>query len=115
MASACGGNRCEVRRLLQYPPGCPLSNRKLLERFCEHQDQTAFAELVRRHGTLVLGMCRRVLQQAQDAEDAFQATFLLLAQKADSLGKHESVANWLFAVAQRVAAKAKISAIRRSR
>src|SRR5262249_35622519 len=69
----------------------------------------------RRHETLVMSVCRRILDQAPDAEDAFQATFLLLAKKAGSLGKQESVASWLHAVAQRVAAKAKVARARRLR
>src|SRR5262249_24619870 len=69
----------------------------------------------RRHGTLVLGVCRRMLRQTQDTEDAFQATFLLLAQKARSVRKQESVASWLYGVARHMAAKAKAAAVRRRR
>jgi RNA polymerase sigma factor (sigma-70 family) len=105
----------EVRKLIKHPSGDSPSDRELLERFSRYQDEAAFGELVRRHGTLVLEVCRRVLRHVQDAEDAFQATFLLLAQKAGSLGKVVSVAGWLFGVARHVAARAKTGAQRRRR
>src|SRR5262245_59639297 len=111
MAGSSAGILREVRKLIKHP-SC---DRELLERFCQHHDETAFTELVRRHGALVLGVCRRVLRQTQDAEDAFQATFLLLAQTAGSLQRRESVANWLFGVARHVAARAKTAAHRRQR
>src|SRR4051812_16844494 len=98
MESACAGILREIRNLIKDPRRGSLSDRALLERFSQQQDEAAFAELVRRHGTLVLGECRGVLEHAQDAEDAFQATFFLLAQKAGSLGKQESVATWLYVV-----------------
>src|SRR5262249_9812492 len=70
---------------------------------------------VHRHGAMVLGVCRRVLKRTQDSEDAFQATFLLLAQKARSVRKQESVASWLYGVARHVAAKARAATTRRRR
>src|SRR5207244_10007015 len=73
----------------------------LLARFVACRDEAAFAALVRRHGPMVLGVCRRVLAHAQDAEDAFQATFLILARKAPSVLKREAVGSWLYAVAFR--------------
>src|SRR5689334_18040514 len=97
----------EVHRLFKHSSGSFLPDQELLRRFSQDHDETAFTELVRRHGALVLGVCQRVLGRAQDAEDAFQATFLLLFQKAKSVRKQESVASWLFGVAQRVAANAK--------
>src|SRR5262245_59352983 len=85
-------------------PEDSLTDRQLLERFAAGRDEAAFAALVRRHGALVLGVCRRVLHHEQDAEDAFQATFLVLARQADSAGWRESISNWLHETARRVSA-----------
>lgn len=82
------------------------SDLQLLERFARAGDQRAFEQLVRRHEQLVLGVCRRQLRHQQDAEDAFQATFLVLAAKAGNLGWRASISNWLYGVALRVARKA---------
>ncbi len=88
------------------------SDRELLRRFAGG-DEAAFAALVQRHGPLVMGICRRVLGHQQDAEDAFQATFLVLARKAGCLAWRESISNWLHGVALRVARKSRTSAARR--
>jgi RNA polymerase sigma factor (sigma-70 family) len=82
------------------------SDGELLERFAARREEEAFAALVKRHGPLVLGVCRRVLHDGHDAEDAFQATFLALARKASSVGRADSVAGWLYRVAYHVAVKA---------
>jgi RNA polymerase sigma factor (sigma-70 family) len=84
-----------------------LSDAQLLERFVARRDEAAFELLVWRHGTMVLNLCRRLLRQEHDAEDAFQATFLILARKAASIGKRESCASWLYKVAYRVALNAR--------
>jgi len=88
------------------------TDRELLQRFAETGEQGAFAALVERHGSLVLGVCRRVLNNAEDAEDAFQATFLVLARKADSPGWQDSIGNWLYGVAYRVAMKTRTRRMR---
>src|SRR5580704_4851179 len=89
------------------------TDRQILDRFVAHGDQGAFAELVARHGATVWAVCRRVLGQEQDTEDAFQAVFLILGRRAGTIRKRESVASWLYGVAFRTALKVRRSAIRR--
>jgi RNA polymerase sigma factor (sigma-70 family) len=95
----------------EYLPN--LADRELLERFITRHDQTAFAVLVHRHGPMVRRLCLHVLHNEQDAEDVFQATFLVLSRKAASLRPQESLAGWLYSVAYRIAQKARIDAARR--
>jgi DNA-directed RNA polymerase specialized sigma24 family protein len=90
-----------------------LSDAELIARFVERRDDVAFSLLVRRHGFVVLGVCRRVLRHEQDAEDAFQATFLILAQKAKTIWRSGEVGSWLYGVAFNVARKAKAKRHRR--
>jgi RNA polymerase sigma factor (sigma-70 family) len=85
----------------------------LLHAFSAHRDQGAFTALVKRHGAMVLGVCRHVLKHAEDAEDAFQATFLVLAQNAAAIRKREVLASWLHGTAYRAAMNAKRAATRR--
>jgi RNA polymerase sigma factor (sigma-70 family) len=85
---------------------------ELLAAFAEQRSEDAFAELVQRHGSMVLGVCRRVTRNTQDAEDAFQATFLVLARRATAVNP-ELLANWLYGVANRTALKARGATHRR--
>jgi RNA polymerase sigma factor (sigma-70 family) len=103
-----------VRHILRpdHPPG--VTDSELLDRFFARRDEAAFELLVWRHGPMVLGVCRRVLQDAHDAEDAFQATFLTLARKGGSIGRRESLAGWLYTVAQRIALRARARQARRN-
>jgi RNA polymerase sigma factor (sigma-70 family) len=102
----------QLRRLFGGPPADDQSDGRLLERFQRERDEAAFTALVQRHGPLVLGVCRRVLRQEQDAEDAFQATFLVLARKAGSVRRAEALGAWLYEVAYRIALKARARAAR---
>ncbi|MCI0455911.1 MAG: sigma-70 family RNA polymerase sigma factor, partial [Gemmataceae bacterium] len=88
-------------------------DRELVERFTRQRDESAFEVLLRRHGPMVWRLCRRVLRHEQDAEDAFQATFVVLARKAPSLRRQEAVGAWLYGVARRIALKARARDARR--
>jgi RNA polymerase sigma factor (sigma-70 family) len=100
-----------VLRYLQRLADCtwpsPVSDAALLGHFQSRRDEAAFEVLIARHGPMVLGLCQRLLRQEQDAEDAFQATFLTLARKAGSIRKSEEVASWLYKVAYRIACRAR--------
>jgi RNA polymerase sigma factor (sigma-70 family) len=102
-----------LRRLTTPPELDGLTDGQLLDRFATRHEETAFAALVQRHGGLVWGVCRGILHDPDDSEDAFQATFLVLVRKARSIGKPESVASWLYGVAYRIAVRAKARSARR--
>lgn len=104
-------NLSAVVRYLQQLAGSAgtsgASDAELLERYVRHRDEAAFELLVWRHGALVFNVCRRILPCEQDAEDAFQATFLAFVRKAGSISRRGSVAAWLYKVAYRVALEAR--------
>jgi RNA polymerase sigma factor (sigma-70 family) len=102
-----------IRRIAVLRTPCDLTDGELLQRFAVQDDQWAFAALMHRHGPMVLGVCQSILQNVQDAEDAFQATFLVLVHKSRAVVKPDSVASWLHGVAYRLALKARAEAARR--
>ena len=110
-----GVMRGVVRRLRQAALGSGggMADGDLLERYLADGDEAAFAALVRRHGPMVLGVCRRILGNLHDADDAFQATFLVLVRKAKSIVPREQVGPWLYGVAYRTSTKAKAMNARR--
>src|SRR5947209_3005560 len=96
-----------LRRAALLSDAGGLTDGQLLESFVARRDEAAFAALVRRHGPMVFGVCRRILSNTQDAEDAFQATFLVLIRKGTSLLPRHTVGNWLYGVAYRTALRAR--------
>jgi RNA polymerase sigma factor (sigma-70 family) len=104
-----------VLRFLQRftaPPG-DTTDAELLRRFAGQQDEAAFTALLQRHGPMVLGVCQRLLRNEHDAEDALQATLLVLARRVRSIGRPELLGNWLYGVAYRTALKARSEAAER--
>src|SRR6516164_3115225 len=108
-----GGTVHHLRRAALLQDGAGLTDGELLERYVRQRDEAAFAAILRRHGPMVLGVCRRMLANDADAEDAFQAAFFVLARRAASVVKRESLAAWLFGVAYRTALEARTARCRR--
>jgi RNA polymerase sigma factor (sigma-70 family) len=104
-----------LRRTALLPDGAGLTDGQLLSRFLERRDEDAFAALVKRHGPMVWGVCRRLLTSHHDAEDAFQATFLVLVRKAAKVFPRDKVANWLYGVAYMTAHRGRVAAAKARR
>jgi RNA polymerase sigma factor (sigma-70 family) len=96
-----------IRKVARAGQVSQIADAELLERFMSHRDERAFELLVRRHGPMVLGVCKRVLRNESDAEDAFQATFLVFVRKASCIAPRAKVGNWLYGVAYKTALKAR--------
>ncbi len=94
-----------LRKILADPAAAGVSDVELLRRFVDQRDEAAFELLLWRHAAMVLHVCRQVLGDEQIAEDAFQATFLVLARKASSISRREALGSWLYRVAHRIALK----------
>src|SRR5262245_54277905 len=111
------GQMNEVIQLLRSAAllgeGAEPTDGQLLEGFLSHRDQAFLAALVYRHAPMVWGVCRRILRNDHDAEDAFQATFLVFVRRAASIASRELLANWLYGVACQTARKARATAARR--
>jgi RNA polymerase sigma factor (sigma-70 family) len=103
----------QLRKAMLLRGGAGITDGQLLNCFLTQRDDAAFATLVKRHGPMVWGVCRRVLHHHHDAEDAFQATFLVLVRKAATVEPKEMVANWLYGVAYQTALKARSVSTRR--
>lgn len=104
-----------LRQAVLRRDGAGFSDGQLLRSFLYRRDEAAFEALVRRHGPMVRGVCRRVLRNLDDADDAFQAVFLVLLNKASTLAMREVIGDWLHGVAYRTALKARTAAARRRR
>src|SRR5271155_5954207 len=103
----------QLERLFHQGTSTGLTEGELLERFVNGRDGAAFEALVARHGPMVLGVCRQMLRDPNDVDDAFQATFLVFVRKAGTLRRRDLLGNWLYGVAYRVAARARRSSARR--
>ena len=114
MKTGYGGSvRRDLGRLFEGQSIVGLTEEQLLDRFVERRDEPAFSALVSRHGPMVLGVCKRLLADPHDVEDAFQATFLVFIRKAGSIRDRDRLAPWLFGVARKVAAKTRTDAAKR--
>jgi RNA polymerase sigma factor (sigma-70 family) len=114
MASRSHGSALrQIHHLFEWGSASGLSEWQLLDRYASRRDESAFEALVARHGPMVLGVCRRVLDDPHAVDDAFQATFLVLVRKARSLGQRDAIGHWLYGVACRVALRARCETARR--
>ena len=113
MASVNRGVFQQLDRLYRDGTLSGLGDGQLLERYLTRGDEDAFEALVNLHGPMVLGVCRRVLRDPRDIEDAFQATFLILVRKASTIRDRPHLSNWLFGVAYRVARRARTNTLHR--
>src|SRR5262249_18769963 len=102
-----------LRRAMLLRDGAGPNDGQLLADYISRRDEAALEALVQRHGPMVWGVCRRVLSNYHDAEDAFQATFLVLVRKAAAIASTELLANWLYGVAHQTALKARATVARR--
>src|SRR5258708_7640951 len=102
-----------IRRTVLLQDGTGLTDGQLLEDFVRRRDEAALAALLRRQGPMVWGVCRRILRNHHDADDAFQATFHVFVRKAASIASRALVAHWLYGVAYQTARKARAIAARR--
>src|SRR5215472_17397470 len=102
-----------LRRVVLLREVAGLTDGQLLKDYLGHRDEAALVALVQRHGPMVWSVCRRVLSNYHDAEDAFQAAFLVLVRKAASIASRELLANWLYGVAHQTALKARATSAKR--
>src|SRR5262249_2890870 len=102
-----------IRKLAAARIDREMPDHELLDRFATEGDERAFEALLRRHGPMVLGVCRSILRDVHEAEDAFQAAFLILARKAGSIQQRDSVSGLLYRVAYHLAVRAQARAVRR--
>src|SRR5262249_13027767 len=96
-----------VRRMVLFREAGSRSDEQLLDSFVSRGEEAAFEAIMRRHGPMVMGVCQRILGNHHDSEDAFQASFLVLARKAQSIAPRRLLGNWLYGVAYNTARKAK--------
>jgi RNA polymerase sigma factor (sigma-70 family) len=108
-----GGALRQIKRLFAEGVASGLTDAQLLDRFIEHRDNGAFEAILTRHGPMVLSVCRGILRDPNDAEDAFQATFLVMVKKARTIRGRHALGGWLYQVAHRVAIQANKAAARR--
>ena len=115
MASAHLGSALrQIQRLFEAGTVAGLTDGQLIERYLSTRDEGAFAALVGRHGPMVLAVCRTVLNDSPEVEDAFQATFLVLIRRAGTIWRRDAVGGWLHRVAHRVAVQASVDRSRKN-